>query len=72
MPWAGVLTEPFELGALRAADDPLGLRAATGRLAGYLFSPITSRTTSVRQLGVFALCAAASRAQNGMAVNHQR
>ena len=27
--------------------------AAASRLAGYMFSPLTSRTTSVRQLGLF-------------------
>jgi hypothetical protein len=59
------MTEPYELGSVRAAADPLGVRAAASRLAGYMFSPVTSRTTSVRQLGLFLTCVGAATPGRG-------
>ena len=43
--WVAAMTETYELGSVRAAADPLGVRSAASRLAGYMFSPVTSRTT---------------------------
>jgi len=50
-------TEPVDFDAWRVLDDPLGLRATSNALAASMFSPITSRTTSVRQLGLLLVAA---------------
>ncbi len=49
--------DPVELDAWRVLDDPLGIRAAANALAASMFSPVTARTTSIRQLGITMLCA---------------
>ncbi len=49
--------EPVELESWRVLDDPLGIRAAGNALAAEMFTPITSRTSSVRQLGLVLCCA---------------
>ncbi len=56
-------TVPVDLAILRESDDPLGFAAAADRLAALMCSPITGRTTSVRQLSIF--CWAARTAERG-------